>query len=42
VEGGQEHGGEISHNCGQHVDRAMTDACDTTLTGTDEVHRLWI
>jgi hypothetical protein len=33
---------ELSHSCGRPVDSAVDDSSDSTLTGTDEVHRLWI
>jgi hypothetical protein len=32
----------LSHNCGQLVDNAVSGMRDTTVTGPDEVHCLWI
>ena len=32
----------LSHNCGRPVDNRLGNTAESTLTGTDDVHCLWI
>ena len=34
--------GQLSHNCGRPVDKALDAVSKCTVTGTDGIHRLWI